>query len=141
MDGNIDDLIGRLAGLSTVVRKRMERPLMVSGEVVRANIVKGIRGQKFNFAPLKPATVERKQLKNKSSLILISEGDYMASFAVEQKRWDEVQIGTNHKQGRALEFGYKPRRLQKRPHVAPALKASEKKIHELLEQGFKEVFK
>lgn len=141
MEGNIDDLINRLNNMGTLVRREMERPLMIAGEIVRANIVKGIRGQKFDFAPLAEATIERKKQKNYSDLILIAQGDYVASFAVEQQDWDEVHIGTNHAQGRALEHGYEPRNLPARPHVAPALEESRDKIEEILGDAFKEIFK
>lgn len=141
MEGNIDNLINRLNNMGTLVRREMERPLLIAGEIVRANIVKGIRGQKFDFAPLVESTIERKKQKNYSDLILIAQGDYVASFAVEQEDWDEVHIGTNHAQGRALEMGYEPRNLPARPHVAPALEASREKVEEKLGEAFKEIFK
>jgi HK97 gp10 family phage protein len=141
MEGNIDNLINRLNNMGTLVRREMERPLLIAGEIVRANIVKGIRGQKFDFAPLAESTIERKKQKNYSDLILIAQGDYVASFTVEQEDWDEVHIGTNHAQGRALEFGYEPRNLPARPHVAPALEASREKVEEKLGEAFKEIFK
>jgi hypothetical protein len=140
MDGNIDVLINRLNDMGSILKKNMERPLLIAGEVVRTNIVKGIRGQKYNFKPLAPSTVEQKARQKHSNLILIAQGDYMGSFTVEQRDWDEVHIGTNHNQGRALEFGYKPRNLPARPHVGPGLEESREKIKDILEDGFKQVF-
>jgi hypothetical protein len=150
MEGNIDNLINRLNNMGTLVRREMERPLMIAGEIVRANIVKGIRGQKFDFAPLSPVTKEAKSKPRKRGGFTISAGtdgilmdqtDYVGSFAVEQIDWDEVHVGTDHPQGRALEHGYEPRNLPARPHVAPALEESRDKIEEKLGDAFKEIFK
>lgn len=141
MEGNIDDLINRLNNMGKIVQQEMRRPLRIAGEIVRTNTVKGIRGQKFNFKPLAESTIEQKKRKKYSNLILIAQGDYMASFAVEQKDWNDVQIGTNHAQGRALEFGYKPRNLPARPHLGPAFDESQDKIGEILNEAFQGIFK
>ncbi len=140
MEGNFDRLLDILGDFRERMEDTMAGPLEEAGEVVRAHIVKGIRDQKWAWPPLAPSTVERKALKKQSPLTLIAEGDYFASFTTERVRWDEVHVGTNHPQGRALEFGYGPRALPPRPHMGPALEESREEVAEVLEAGYQEVF-
>ncbi|MCL2154046.1 MAG: phage morphogenesis protein [Leptospirales bacterium] len=150
MEEGFDDFIKKLNNAGTLLKENMENALMVSGEIVRGNIVKGIRGQKYNFVPLAPATLKAKSKPRKrgkytiragSRLTLVDQSDYVASFAVEKKDWDEVQVGTNHPQGRALELGYAPRNLPARPHVAPAFEESIDVVQKTLQDALSGVFK
>jgi len=122
------------------VHEHMGNALEVGAEIVRANIIKGIRDQKYSFAPLSQRTKEYKQKKGLSPLILIAEGDYMASFATKAVSWDEVHIGSNHPQSRALEFGYEPRGLPARPHVGPAMMDSIDEVISHLNKAFAGMF-
>lgn len=123
------------------MQKHMSIALEVAAEIVRANVVKGIRDQKYLFAPLSIYTKEYKQKKGLSPLILIAEGDYLASFTTEKVDWDEVHIGSNHPQSRALEFGYEPKGLPARPHLAPALADSVNEVIDTLQDAFAKIFK
>lgn len=138
-----------LGGVHDKMTTELGNALERSGEIVRKNIVKGIRDQSFGFAPLKPRTMEAKLSQRirsghiigpGSSLILIDQGDYLASFTVVAKN-SEVMIGTNHPQARALEFGYEPRNLVARPHCEPGLKQSEEEVKEEMAAAFRECFK
>jgi len=141
-----DDFLG---GLSDRVSNGMADGLERSGEIVRKNIVKGIRNQEFNFAPLKPSTIEAKSKpRNRaghsipagSNLILIDQGDYLSSITAVRKG-DEELIGTNHPQGRRLEFGDETNGQEARPHFEPGLAKSEDEVKEELMESFKECFK
>lgn len=110
--------------------------------VVQANIIKGIRSQKYksNWPELSEATKARKQKKGKSSLTLIEDGEYSASFEI-TKEGDSRAIGTNSKQARAMERGFEAKGIPARPHVEPAYEESKKVIIENFKEAMKEVFK
>ena len=38
MEGNIDELINKLNDMGKIVKEEMNKPLMIAGEIVRANI-------------------------------------------------------------------------------------------------------
>ena len=122
-----------LGGLHHEITEKLEGTLERGGEIIRKNIVKGIRNQEFNFEPLKPATVAAKskprvrsghQIPAGSSLILIDQGDYLSSIT-SVKKDGEILVGTNHPQGKRLEFGFEPTGQVARPHFQPGLDASE----------------
>ncbi len=134
------DKFRNLENIERAMQDHMGDALETAGELLRGNIVKGIRNQKFDFAPLAESTKKTKIRDNKSPLILIREGDYLASFAVKREGWDKVHVGSNHPQGRALEHGYEPGNLPARPHVAPALGESAEEILDTLGNGLATVF-
>ncbi|TAL31584.1 MAG: phage morphogenesis protein [Spirochaetes bacterium] len=140
MEGNFDRLMELLENFKEHMEDKMASPLEEAGEIVRKNIVKGIRDQKWLMPPLAAKTGLRKAKLGHSPLILIAKGDYFASFTTERIRWDEVHVGTNHPQGRALEFGYAPRGLPARPHMTPALEESMPEVMEVIEEGYRKVF-
>ncbi|AXR68240.1 phage morphogenesis protein [Leptospira mayottensis] len=110
--------------------------------LVQANIIKGVRSQKYksNWPELSEATKARKQKKGKSSLTLIEDGEYSASFEI-TKEGDSRAIGTNSKQARAMERGFEAKGIPARPHVGPAYEESKKAIIENVRNVMKEIFK
>lgn len=143
MEGNIDKLLNILGGLNSHIQNHMGDALERAGEIVRKHVVTGIRDQRWPMPPLAARTIDRKMKLRQSRLILIARGDYFASFAVARVSWDEVHMGTNHAQGRRLEFGYPPGSKDitpSRPHVGPALDDSRDEVLEELLEGYKTVF-
>lgn len=150
---NVDDFITYLDGVVDNIEKAEVKGLSQCGEHLRGNIVKGIRDQKHGFEPLKEETLKAKaDTKRKrggetigkgSSLILIDKSDYVSSFSSNVDRAKKsVIVGTDHDQGRALEFGYEPRNLPARPHIGPALDESipgfETILTDVLQEAFEE---
>jgi phage gpG-like protein len=138
-----------LSGAQKRISSGMERSLERSGEIVRKNIVKGIRSQEFNFAPLKDSTLAAKSKTRKrsghmipagSNLVLIDQGDYLSSITSVRKD-DEVMIGTNHPQARRLELGFETTGQEARPHFEPGLKMSEDEYREELMTSLQECFR
>jgi len=129
-----------LKNIESAMREHMGDALERGAELLRGNVVKYIRDQKGNWPPLAESTVKQKAAKNQSDLILIAEGDYESSFATDRKSWDEVQMGSNHPQSRALEFGYEPRGLQARPHFWPAMEEGIDGYLNELQQGLATMF-
>ena len=138
-----------LGNLHHEIIEKLEDSLERGGEIIRKNIVKGIRNQEFNFAPLKPSTVAAKskprmrsghQIPAGSSLILVDQGDYLSSVTTVKKD-GEVLVGTNHPQGRRLEFGYEPAGQEARPHFEPGLNKSEPEVKEEFESAIKGCFR
>jgi len=127
--------------LQNSMEKHMGDALERGAEIVRGYIVKGIRDQSLGHTPLKPATLARKAKKSQSDLILIAEGDYIASFATDKEAWDTVHVGTNFPQSRAMEHGYEPAGIPARPHVEPALEASIEEYLEELQSGLSEMWR
>ncbi len=127
----------------------MGNALYRSGEIVRKNIVKGIRDQKYKSLwpalkenTLKAKTNSKRANKGKgSSLILIDKGDYLSSFAVAKKSTEEVHVGSNHPQSRALEFGYEKNNIPARPHVLPAFEDSKSELETELTSAIGDVFR
>ncbi|GAB4220026.1 MAG: hypothetical protein Kow00102_05730 [Spirochaetota bacterium] len=134
------DFFDNAKHIDTHIREHMGNALETAAEIVRANVVKGIRDQRYPFAPLAQRTKEYKQMKGLSPLILIAEGDYLASFTTKKVSWDEVHIGSNHPQSRALEFGYEPRGLPARPHLGLALAESTHDVMSTLRDAFATMF-
>lgn len=130
----------RANNIGSSIQETMGNALEVSAENIRAAVIKGIRDQKYSYAPLAQRTKEYKQKKGLSPLILIAEGDYLSSFATKKINWDEVHIGSNHPQSRALEFGYEPRGLPARPHFAPAMLDSVDEVITTLQGAFTHLF-
>ena len=122
------------------IKKHIGNALEISGEVVRAKIVKGISRQSFDFVALADSTIERKRKLGKSPLTLVENSDYVSSFAVDRIKWDEVLVGTTMPQGRALEFGFASRNLPARPHVGPALEDSKEEIMKRMYAGVEKIF-
>jgi hypothetical protein len=110
--------------------------LEIAGEVVRGNIVKGIRDQKWNFKPLAESTLKKK----KERQILIETSDYVNSFAVQKTSNLEVQVGTVEPRARALEFGREEVNLPPRPHVGPGFRDSKNEVAKILGDGFAGAF-
>lgn len=148
---NINDFIGKLDEFVENIDKVEVKALSRCGEHLRGNIIKGIRDQKFDFAPLKDETIKAKQNKNRkrggetigkgSSLILIDKSDYVSSFTSSVDEAEKkVAVGTNEPQGRALEFGYEANNLQARPHIEPALDESIPGFKDILVEVLPEVF-
>ncbi len=138
--GDWDRMIKNLGNVGNVLQDSMGDALETGAEHFRGAIIKGIRDQKWPHPPLKESTKEKKDKAGQSDKILIAEGDYLSSFAVEKVAWDEVHVGTNHPQGRALEFGYEPRNLPARAHVGPAIDEETEEYLDILQKGMGHMF-
>lgn len=143
------DKFMNLGNIDRVLRDHMGDTLEIAAEAVCANVVKGIRDQKWDMEPLKPETLEAKSKHRGgkdpkppgSNLILIDQADYLASFTTEKVSWDEIHVGSNHDQARALEFGYEPRNLPARPHFHPGIEESVEEFLDIIGEGFRSMFK
>lgn len=127
-------LMKSVAGLDTQLEKVTEKNAML----LQANLIKGIRNQKYKsqWPDLKPKTKKQKERKNLSELILVGTGDLSSSFEIAKISGQEFQVGTNNPYARAHEYGYAPRGIPARPYFKPAFEDS----LEPMKENWKEAF-
>lgn len=122
--------------------KVLEKTQAKNAAILQANIIKGIRSQKYrtNWPELSEATKERKKKLRLSPLILIAHGEYSASFETRKHDSTTYEVGTNAPQARRLEFGFETGGTKERPHVRPAMKDSIEPIRENYGNAISEIF-
>ncbi|MDI7196298.1 hypothetical protein [Leptospira santarosai] len=123
-------------------RDKLENVQDKNAALVQANIIKGIRSQKYksDWPELSEKTKARKQKKGKSPLALVEDGEYSSSFEI-SKEGNSRAVGTNAKQARAMERGFEAKGIPARPHVGPAYEESKKAIIENFKEVMKEIFR
>lgn len=108
----------------------LDRAMQISSLQIRDNVASGISAQKWNWKPLSEKYKEFKQKHNASSKILISglrlgknivPTNYRNSFSYQKIEDGIWTVGTNHIQGRTMEFGDKKRKIPARPHLKYAI--------------------
>ncbi|EMJ66174.1 HK97-gp10 family putative phage morphogenesis protein [Leptospira sp. P2653] len=111
--------------------------------LVQANIIKGIRSQKYKsgWPELAETTKEKKQKEGKSPLTLIEEGELSSSFEIVKENDSTVVVGTNSPYARIHEFGFETKNIPARPYFRPALEDSKELIIENFKDALKEIFK
>ncbi|UPY80431.1 phage virion morphogenesis protein [Leptospira weilii] len=109
--------------------------------VVQANIIKGIRSQKYKsgWPELAETTKEKKQKEGRSPLTLIEEGDFPLRLKLKEN--DSRVVGTNSPCTRIHEFGFETKIIPARPYFRPALEDSKELIIENFKDALKEIFK
>ncbi len=107
-----------LQGMIDNLQDNMQDATAKNAALLQARIVKKIRHQEENHAPLSENYLQSKRKKN--SLILVNEGDYSNSFEMRKVKDGVYEVGTNAKQARVMEFGFAEKNIPARPHVQPA---------------------
>ncbi|MCP5502626.1 MAG: phage virion morphogenesis protein [Leptospiraceae bacterium] len=128
-------LLNAIAGLDAQLERATEKNAML----LQANLIKGIRNQKYRsqWPDLKPKTITQKEKKNLSNLILVGTGDLSSSFEVAKVSGKVFQVGTNNPYARAHEFGYAPRKIPARPYYRPAWNDSLEGMKENWREAFR----
>lgn len=124
-------------------RKKIEHVQEQNATLVQANVIKGIRSQKYksNWPELAEETKKRKAKLGQSNLTLIAEGDLSSSFEIVKENDSTFVVGTNKKQARAQEFGFEASGIPERSYFRPALEDSKKQILENFKTVLGEIFK
>ncbi|MCB1201346.1 MAG: HK97 gp10 family phage protein [Leptospiraceae bacterium] len=145
-----EDLGKALVNLSRAVERKGDKRVQRAANIVRTNVIKVINSQPGNWRALSLKYAERKAAARGSNKILISgvrtassntpSINYRNSFDIEQTGKARFEVGSNHPQARALEFGFEPRNLPARPHLEPAIDESKTAIADEYKEFLREVF-
>lgn len=130
-----------LNNVTSNLARNMRRETLRNGHIVVSKTKEIIFNQEENWAPLKESTIRAKERKGQIEKILMAEGEYARSFAVEEgQSADVAYVGSNHPQAQALEKGYKERNMEARAHLGPAVEKSKEQCLKNWAKAFKEVF-
>lgn len=151
------------------IQTEMDKGIHRSAMIIQAGVIKGIKTQKWagEWKALSQKTIDFKKRVNASPHILISgyrggkkkvrggstgsptgltklsnvpRANYVNSFAVAKIQNAMYAVGSNYPQARALEFGYKKRNLEARPHLGLAIRDSKEDIKKELDESIRKIF-
>lgn len=125
-----DNFGAALESLSEKFGNELDRAMKISALQIRDKVAAGISSQKWNWENLNEKYSLFKKNHHGSSKILISgirlgknlvPTNYRNSFSYQQIKPGVWTVGTNHIQGRSMEFGDEERKIPARPHLEPTL--------------------